>query len=497
MSNPPAPSEQPSHSSGASAPSMRRIMEPQQVGVRMGSGAPPEWAQLGRRSRASTSQDQMGAWRWSSPTFRPQEQMEPTGCRSVVHCLQHRSIGKPGRHTLQAIGDQLQRSAVTRLPELLTERQLDLGSLDKVLASQWVNDRQVVCGTKCNTLFVLDVHTGHITPVSLMQDRRPRWAYAHSASGIRAIELNPSKTLMATGGENPNSLAVYQLPSLDPVCLGDTRSFKDWITSIAWISDNVVVSASWDGTLVLWEVHSDMFVGNTVGENMQGIPVYAHMRPRDRVIIPGSSIRYGTSKVQALAFSGKGHEFGAVSLDGYFHLWRAHRTLSRLHCFTLPFAQQNMCMTYCDDFSFYAVGTESHFCLMDPRQSQLNAAVGPLCHIESGISVRSISSYKHIITMGTDQGCLFFFDIRAQKFLVERSVTSLDSFPEPSGRKLRLTCSKGRLNPDDLWRYEFYGIEEMPYSLYTHCYNWPEMKLFVGGGPLTSELRGHYAGIWS
>ncbi|XP_036299353.1 DDB1- and CUL4-associated factor 12-like protein 2 [Pipistrellus kuhlii] len=461
----------------------------EQTGSRKRKAPAIEGAAEGASSRGSAAAAGEG------PQLLPKKQRLLAARRSLVPCLLGRSVGSRGRVGSPGFEGRLRGYAVQKLPELLRERPLALGTLNKVFASQWLSTRQVVCGTKCNTLFVVDVQSGHITRIPLLQDGGPQPARAQPSCGIHAIELNPSKTLLATGGENPNSLAVYKLPTLDPVCLGDHQGHKDWIFAIAWLCDNVAVSGSRDGTVALWRLDPHVVHGSTTWHSDAGLPVYTHIRPRDVDPIPRSSTNPTNRKVRALAFSGKNQELGAVSLDGYFHLWKARSTLSRLLSIKLPYCRENVCLTYCDDLSLYAVGSQAHVSFLDPRQRQQN--IRPMSSREGGTGVRSLSFYQHIITVGTGHGSLLFYDVRAQKFLEEKASVILDSSQEPTGRKLRLTCGRGWLNHDNQWMNYFGGMNEFPIALYTHCYNWPEMKLFVAGGPLPAGFHGSYAGLWS
>lgn len=78
---------------------------------------------------------------------------------------------------------------------------------------------------------VYDVQTHKLDQIPSLISKSELPNSNEQSSGIHSVQLNPSKTLLATGAKNTCDIAVYRLPTLDPVCVGE-NGHKDWVSFI-------------------------------------------------------------------------------------------------------------------------------------------------------------------------------------------------------------------------------------------------------------------------
>nr|CAD7194134.1 unnamed protein product [Timema douglasi] len=352
--------------------------------------------------------------------------------------------------------------------EMFKEYSVSLGNMNKVFCSQWLSDRQVVFGTKCNKLMVYDVTTQKLDQIPSLQGRRDTSAGQQDQCGIHSVQINPSKTLLATGARNSSEVAIYRLPTLDPVCVGEA-AHRDWVFDMCWLDDQFLVTGSRDTRMALWRIQED--------ELMDGsdVPTYKH--------IQAVSVKECKSaqKVRAVAFNKAYQEIAALSLNGYIHVWDAETFKQKLSR-KLPSCQENVCLAVQDE-GVYAIGCRSYTLLLDARTLQAIKKISPRY---SGCGIRSASFQGNLLTIGTGVGILLFYDLRAGKYL-DSSINS--------SRTVVLKASRGWVFPDEDYIEGFQHIKYTP-AIYTHCYDTSGTRLFTAGGPLPANLYGNYAGLW-
>ena len=160
---------------------------------------------------------------------------------AALKYLSRKEIQADTTTPVELTGDpQFNYDLARRIPHLLKEHKINLGEEDKIFASEWLTENDVIVGTKCNKvgaclctiaadlhdliipkLYVLDTSQG--TKVELPLLSCGSSAEDATSCGLHCIALHRDAPFLATGGSNANNLAIYTLPNLEPTMLGQVR----------------------------------------------------------------------------------------------------------------------------------------------------------------------------------------------------------------------------------------------------------------------------------
>lgn len=75
-----------------------------------------------------------------------------------------------------------------------------------------------------------------------------------ATTGIRALSINPSRTLLAVGSGDLLQVTIYKVPEFDPI--GVMYGHTDLVFSLTWVTDTVLATGSKDGSMRIWSMDS-------------------------------------------------------------------------------------------------------------------------------------------------------------------------------------------------------------------------------------------------
>ncbi|KAG9327446.1 hypothetical protein KVV02_000395 [Mortierella alpina] len=294
-------------------------------------------------------------------------------------------------------------------------------------------------------------------------------AAASTSTGVRSISVNPSRTLIAIGAGEPFQVTIYSLPEFESV--GVMYGHSDLVFSLTWASDTVLVTGSRDGSMRVWSMDSP--VVTTLPAVGQPIEVRLHSiaQTEDKTKVRDLSLNRGTGELMTL------------STDGYVKLWD-RESFNQASKMKLKYTQETVCLTSNPDANLFAVGSQSHISVIDPRTPSI-VHVADSC--DEGWGVRSLDFKSHIITSGGGYGRVGFYDLRAQRYL--------DGFGDNTDRAYH-EIGQGWLNRDTAYAGSIMGFQ-IRNAIYAMEYDSTGTRLFTAGGPLQLGLCGAYAALWS
>ena len=274
--------------------------------------------------------------------------------------------------------------------------QYKTNNIDKIFSSVWLNDRDILVGTKCNRLLLIS--NDKIIPIpTLFPTPDPNYINhtKNYCQGIHSIVMNSSKTLMGISGGKPYEIIIMRLPELIPmaVCLGH----EDLVFQLEFIDDHILTSCSRDMKVGIWELSSNYYSGLTPS----GLPVFK----------PKSMMQGHSARVRDLTVDHFNSQVFTCSADHTCKIWDLN-TGQTVLSFQPQFCQEMICSSISDNL--YTVGSQSHVTLFDNRVKDV---VHTFDGKDEGWGIRSLIINDDLITIGGGKGRISFYDITARQYL--------------------------------------------------------------------------------
>jgi WD repeat-containing protein 40A len=364
---------------------------------------------------------------------------------------------------------------------------------DKCFASEWYDRNNVLLGTKCNKLLLLDLIRNAYKTIELPAPAPRSFSTTNNGwgnCGKHCIGFNNSRTLFATGGTDPADTVVIDSSTLETKV--SLVGHRDWMFGLAWVTDCHLVTGSRDCSLAMWDISpcyndydSYPFVIHskdvTIGEE------YQEESGGDFVKIDFSS------RVREVKFSAETSTLAVLTSDASIKLLDPRREMAKIRSFYLPNSLEPVCMAY--DCNKVAVGCLDRVDMIDIRVRTVRNNLITYNSPDSHSGVRSVEFNNHVLSFGTGKGSLVFHDIRMHTHAL---ISNCHHLAQSSSTNMSdsSSCCTVLENPLQGWHENSNGFYNNKHAIYSHKWDPSATKIFFCGGPLTYGSKGHVCGLW-